>query len=609
MASHQTATPATGDNNPTTSTTCDVCSKPALFMCSLCGANQSPASTATVPRFYCSVECQRIDWPVHKTCCEGSVRIQQERLQQQQLKEQQQNPPDSSETLSNNPQIHQQSQSQQQRQTLPTLNAPAPSTHGSSNMTTSSNAARRFTGENDPTEQERIMDMRFYMKQIYTIIKPVMCCIILSVLWVKLSNPVDSIFDTGVPITVPSSVSVGQVFGSSGNGTQDTSSLMTALIILSQIIVATIIIMCLFRYGQIKIIYGIFVFVVMLLLGYFGYMLGTTLLFVAALPLDYISFAFFLWNLVAVGLAVIFWKGPLFIQQGYLILMSSMMAFSLSQLPDLVTWILLGLLAIWDLIAVLCPFGPLRLLLESAQTQDQQLPAALLYSAMVFMAAPGNHPSSRVSPAVDQKSEFTQLRHIASLPLATEHPTAGYNARDETPDNNAGTYYLSTTDQLEERPLQADLSSRGIELETMGDIRQNHPGINTSNHDNYEIPPVVDDTDDDEDSGLKLGLGDFVFYSVLVGRASLFDWITTMSTIVAVTAGLSMTIFFLAVYRKPLPALPFSIAFGILFYFLSAITLTPFLDHFVIRPPIIIPPTVGSSLWVGKSVGGGMIYL
>ena len=51
--------------------------------------------------------------------------------------------------------------------------------------------------ENDPTEQERIMDMRFYMKQIYTIIKPVMCCIILSVLWVKLSNPVDSIFDTG----------------------------------------------------------------------------------------------------------------------------------------------------------------------------------------------------------------------------------------------------------------------------------------------------------------------------------------------------------------------------------------------------------------------------
>ncbi|EGF81458.1 hypothetical protein BATDEDRAFT_10859 [Batrachochytrium dendrobatidis JAM81] len=270
-------------------------------------------------------------------------------------------------------------------------------------------------------------------------------------------------------------------------------------------------------------------------------MLGTTLLFVAALPLDYISFAFFLWNLVAVGLAVIFWKGPLFIQQGYLILMSSMMAFSLSQLPDLVTWILLGLLAIWDLIAVLCPFGPLRLLLESAQTQDQQLPAALLYT---------------------------------------------------------------------------DLSSRGIELETMGDIRQNHPGINTSNHDNYEIPPVVDDTDDDEDSGLKLGLGDFVFYSVLLTnptlplcRLALFDWITTMSTIVAVTAGLSMTIFFLAVYRKPLPALPFSIAFGILFYFLSAITLTPFLDHFVIRPPIIIPPTVGSSLWVGKSVGGGMIYL
>ena len=118
-----------------------------------------------------------------------------------------------------------------------------------------------------------------------------------------------------------------------------------------------------------------------------------------------------------------------------------------------------------------------------------------------------------------------------------------------------------------------------------------------------------EEEEDEEDKGLKLGLGDFVFYSVLVGRASLYDWITTVSTLIAVTTGLSFTIFLLAVYRKPLPALPISITFGILFFLVSSLTLTPFATQLVVRPDIQPILVSNSTLWVGQFGGSGFLFL
>lgn len=77
-------------------------------------------------------------------------------------------------------------------------------------------------------------------------------------------------------------------------------------------------------------------------------------------------------------------------------------------------------------------------------------------------------------------------------------------------------------------------------------------------------------------SGVKLGLGDFIFYSVLVGRASLYDWLTVYATFTSVIAGLGITLWLLAVAGKALPALPVSIGLGIAFYFLTRWSLEPF---------------------------------
>ena len=58
---------------------------------------------------------------------------------------------------------------------------------------------------------------------------------------------------------------------------------------------------------------------------------------------------------------------------------------------------------------------------------------------------------------------------------------------------------------------------------------------------------------------------------------ALYDWITTVCCTIAVLTGLTTTIFLLAIYKKALPALPISIAFGILFYFVSKTVLVPYI--------------------------------
>ncbi len=91
------------------------------------------------------------------------------------------------------------------------------------------------------------------------------------------------------------------------------------------------------------------------------------------------------------------------------------------------------------------------------------------------------------------------------------------------------------------------------------------------------------DAGDDEDAselglpdGIKLGMGDFIFYSVLVGRAAMYDMLAAFAAYLGIVAGLGATLLLLALARKALPALPISIALGAGCYFLARGVLEPF---------------------------------
>ncbi|CAG8499127.1 10680_t:CDS:10 [Funneliformis mosseae] len=528
---------------------CSNCGDPAQYLCMACGQSG--------PR-YCSPKCQTENWTKgHSSVCKAAHAGQLSNVESG----------EGSVTVSrSNSKVYARGQIAQiinKKGGNSTLSSPARVPSFTNERPSSTNQASSF-------DENQVDEFRFYMQQVYRIIKPVVVCILLSVFWVKLSILApefryDMLLYQKLTLDFASKLIVfndkfrpkhatQQFVDTSENTPESTyflNSFLVAAIIIGQIIVVTIIIVCLFKHGitdPYRFLYGC----------------GTSTSWIHGKPFNDehlrgvsnsngLYYAYFC--IVELCCSRTYFC---FLERTSVIATNVFDYYvKFDGLSSWTTWILLALLAIWDLIAVLCPFGPLRILVESSRDDQREIPA-LLYSvnAVWLMASPG---------LSNQFTSFNSLRSSSS----------SFQGRD------------LSTHTGEEIPLSENIKynrdNRNVHGE--GEVEGVFVNVNDTNENSrrQSLPdqppqPNDDSLDDDEEekSGLKLGLGDFVFYSVLVAQAALFDWITTVACIVAVLTGLNTTIFLLAIYKKALPALPISIAFGMLFYFVTRYTLVPY---------------------------------
>ncbi|CAI5742412.1 unnamed protein product [Peronospora destructor] len=459
----------------------------------------------------------------------------------------------------------------------------------------------------------------------------------------------------------------GSGAGGNGGGPDIGESLVNALVIIGAIAVLTFGMALLYKFNCMKFLSGYIMFASTAILSFVGGQLVDEIVNDQfGWAVDWPSFLFVMINFGFVGVISIFYqKGtPKFVQNGYLVMVSVILAWQFSMWPEWTTIIFCVMFACYDLCAVLTPCGPLKYLIGLIQEKQAPLPG-LLYEADVSDGVSHDRHRQRQQQQQQRKErqrcskstpegEVADMQRQSSLTTSksssTSHQNSNANAqvtnstRAEPPQGVNQVPIAApvpTTVHIDSSPLPvlssehrprnvAESNFTTYECETLEALVSLLTAFyeTFSPEDAWKASQVAEKfflTQDrmwllmfhkyyvcscsmdmlcpvqarrdrrqrerkeeaEDDKTIKLGLGDFIFYSVLVGRAAIKDFSTFAVTFVCIVMGLGGTLFLLAVLHKALPALPISIFLATIFYFLTEYIFIDFCSFMMAFPAAV----------------------
>jgi presenilin 1 len=505
-------------------------------------------------------------------------------------------------------------------------------------------------GEDDDDESyiEREMTLQELMyssSSFYAIVVPVSIAMILSALAVVFINT-----ETTLAKGAEDMAASYQYFDTSNATTFDTLmlSLMNSLIMVSVIGCMTFVIVLLYKYKCMWCLIGYMMLASTSLLGFLGGNIWYTAIAIYNLPVDKFTYVMVLWNFAAVGILAIFYgKGvPKFVTQSYLVFTSVILAWHLSFFDDVMAWSFLFMLAVYDLCAVLTPCGPLKALVNLMSEEDAPDMPGLLYEAELPPEArrPGAAPSSQnyggrgtdsvsTSRSAAESTAFSSASSTQSSGLRLELPLAVAQVYNlpvlDLPEKSKKIFRQSSDSSGSDRPLlnggsdnpsiempqnpskkqlRADVL---VELPVNGGrierIRRKGKNVFMERNRHGEPKRILwvdrqgrvfaesaeygEDDEEIEESGrnsIRLGLGDFIFYSVMVAKAAETSFTTFIACMLVILAGLGGTLILLSVFHHALPALPISIFLGIFFYLITRFFIQPWVEEGILLKPYYV---------------------
>ncbi|KAK6944527.1 Peptidase A22A, presenilin [Dillenia turbinata] len=424
--------------------------------------------------------------------------------------------------------------------------------------------------------------------EIIGVMSPVSICMFLVVLLVYSLSPPSSMASS--PIRTAANL-VYLENPSDSTAQKLEGSLLNALVFVILIAAVTFLLFLLYYYNFTNFLKNYMRFSAFFVLGTLGGSIFLSIVQHYSIPVDSITCFVLLFNFTVLGVMSVFSPGvPIFVRQVYMVCLGIIVAAWFTNLPEWTTWALLLALALYDLVAVLAPGGPLKMLVELASSRNEELPA-LVYEARptVSRSLDGGRGSLGLLVGGVSDSGSVELQVVSMNNLEVENCGSSEYAVVAVDDFQSTVREGGETSPLVPNWRERHSSSSGssdysVEL-------QNDRGRQYDNAESEiaatEMSPLVEmrneshclgghDWEMMENRGIKLGLGDFVFYSVLVGRAAMYDLTTVYACYLAIISGLGCTLILLSLCRQALPALPISIILGVVFYFLTRLLMEPF---------------------------------